>query len=193
MRLPSRREMSLNDITSIRVSNKSLTKKVAGAMAKIARDGRDVDVLAGSASAVNTALKASAVARQFTVDDNIDTYLVPSFEVVDDRKRVNFKMVTVKTKQTPLEPDVVEYLVGNSTEAGALAGALAARLREGKSANLAVVGATAATRAATAATLAATYAERAVGLFNSFGNSPSKTEGGQPISVLYLNVRPLSV
>ena len=161
MRPPSRREMSHpnQSLTSIRVSNKSLTKKVAGAMAKIARECRDLDVLAGSASAVNTALKASAVARQFTADDDIENYLVPNFLVVDEKKRVNFRMVTTKPKQVAMETDVVEYMVGNSTEAGALAGAVAARLREGKTARLAVVGATAAMRAAMAATLAAQYAE----------------------------------
>jgi stage V sporulation protein SpoVS len=52
-------------IETLKVSNESQAKRVGAAMAHLAREGRGVDVAAGSAKALSTALKAVAIARKY--------------------------------------------------------------------------------------------------------------------------------
>ena len=67
----------------IRVSAKSRSTAVAGAIAGVVREQGHVDVQAIGAGAVNQALKAAAIARGFLALDGIDVVLVPSFADVD--------------------------------------------------------------------------------------------------------------
>lgn len=61
----------------IKVSAKSTTKTVAGALAYLARERRSVRIVAGSAACINTALKASATARRYVEADGVDLYILP--------------------------------------------------------------------------------------------------------------------
>lgn len=67
----------------IRVSATSQTTAVAGAIAGIIRERRQVDVQAIGASAVNQAVKAIAIARTYLTDDGLDIWCIPLFVQVD--------------------------------------------------------------------------------------------------------------
>ena len=67
----------------IRVSAKSRSTAVAGAIAGVVRENGRADVQAIGAGAVNQALKAVTIARGFLELDGIYVVLVPSFTVVD--------------------------------------------------------------------------------------------------------------
>ena len=67
----------------IRVSAKSRSTAVAGAIAGVVREHGRADVQAIGAGAVNQALKAVTIARGFLELDGINAVLVPSFTDVD--------------------------------------------------------------------------------------------------------------
>lgn len=67
----------------IRVSAKSRSTAVAGAIAGVMRDKGYAEVQAIGASAVNQAIKAIAIARGYLEEDNFDLTVVPSFTEVD--------------------------------------------------------------------------------------------------------------
>jgi stage V sporulation protein S len=63
----------------IRVSAKSRSPAVAGAIAGVVREHGRADVQAIGAGAVNQALKAAAIARGFLLLDGLDMVCIPSF------------------------------------------------------------------------------------------------------------------
>ena len=67
----------------IRVSAKSRSTAVAGAIAGVIREHGRADVQAIGAGAVNQALKAATIARGFLELDGINVVLVPSFTDVE--------------------------------------------------------------------------------------------------------------
>jgi len=67
----------------IRVSAKSRSTAVAGAIAGVVREHGRADVQAIGAGAVNQALKAATIARGFLELDGINVVLVPSFTDVE--------------------------------------------------------------------------------------------------------------
>ena len=86
----------------IKVSATSQTTAVAGAIAGIIRERRQVDVQAIGASAVNQAVKAIAIAHGYLVDDGLDIWCLPGFVQVDvaglERTAVRF---TVEVRPAP--------------------------------------------------------------------------------------------
>lgn len=66
----------------IKVSSTSQSTAVAGAIAGVVRDHGRAEVQAIGAGAVNQAVKAAAIARQYLILDGINVVLVPSFEAV---------------------------------------------------------------------------------------------------------------
>lgn len=66
----------------LKVSAKSNPNMVAGAIAGILRENRDVELQAIGAGSVNQAIKAVAVARVFLSADNIPIAVVPCFTEV---------------------------------------------------------------------------------------------------------------
>lgn len=67
----------------IKVSAKSRSTAVAGAIAAVIREHRFAEVQAIGAGAVNQAVKALAIARGYLHDDGIDIVCVPFFKEVD--------------------------------------------------------------------------------------------------------------
>ncbi|MCC7355839.1 MAG: stage V sporulation protein S [Anaerolineae bacterium] len=67
----------------IKVSARSRSTAVAGAIAGVIRDTKRAEVQAIGASAVNQAIKAVAIARGYLVQDGIDIICIPSFTEVD--------------------------------------------------------------------------------------------------------------
>jgi stage V sporulation protein S len=63
----------------IRVSAKSRSPAVAGAIAGVVRENGRADVQAVGAGAVNQAVKAIAIARGFLLLDGLDVVCIPSF------------------------------------------------------------------------------------------------------------------
>lgn len=67
----------------LKVSAHSRSTAVAGAIAGIIRGGRPVYVQAIGAGAVNQAIKAVAIARNYLLQDKIDIMCMPSFVEIE--------------------------------------------------------------------------------------------------------------
>lgn len=67
----------------IKVSAQSRTALVAGAIAGVMREDGEAEVQAVGASAVNQAIKATAIARGFLERDGIDIAVTPSLVDVE--------------------------------------------------------------------------------------------------------------
>src|SRR5512138_2884881 len=67
----------------IKVSAKSRSTAVAGAIAGVIRENKRAEVQAIGAGAVNQAIKAVAIARGYLEQDGLDIYVIPTFAEVD--------------------------------------------------------------------------------------------------------------
>lgn len=67
----------------IKVSAKSRSTAVAGAIAGVIRESREAVVQAVGAGAVNQAVKAIAIARSYLQQDGLDLAVVPTFVEVE--------------------------------------------------------------------------------------------------------------
>jgi len=80
----------------IKVSAKSRSTAVAGAIAAVIREHRYAEVQAIGAGAVNQAVKALAIARGYLTRDEIDIIFIPYFTEVDidgqERTAVRFSV-----------------------------------------------------------------------------------------------------
>jgi stage V sporulation protein S len=81
----------------IKVSAQSRSTAVAGAIAGVMRERKHAEVQAIGASAVNQAIKAVAIARNYLQLDGIDIVCVPEFvEVdIDGQERTAVRLVVV--------------------------------------------------------------------------------------------------
>jgi stage V sporulation protein S len=79
----------------IKVSAKSRSTAVAGAIAGMVREQKRAEVQAIGAGAVNQAVKAVAIARGYLTLDGIDVICIPSFVeiTIDDQERTAVKLV----------------------------------------------------------------------------------------------------
>ena len=79
----------------IKVSARSRTASVAGAVAGVIREAGRAEVQAIGAGAVNQAVKAIAIARGYLLEENRDIFCVPSFvEVsIDGSERTALRML----------------------------------------------------------------------------------------------------
>ena len=79
----------------LKVSSKSNTNSVAGALAGVIRENGSAEIQAIGAGALNQAIKAIAVARGFVAPSGIDLVCVPSFTDVniDGEERTAIKLV----------------------------------------------------------------------------------------------------
>ena len=79
----------------IKVSGKSRTSAVAGAIAGVFREQRHVEVQAIGASAINQAVKALALSRNYLAEDGFNVVFVPEFVDVeiDQKVRTAIKFV----------------------------------------------------------------------------------------------------
>jgi len=80
----------------IKVSARSRSTAVAGAIAGVIREHRYAEVQAIGAGAVNQAVKALAIARGYLTRDEIDIWFIPYFTEVEidgqERTAVRFKV-----------------------------------------------------------------------------------------------------
>jgi stage V sporulation protein S len=84
-----------------KVSARSRSTSVAGAIAGVIREGQYAEVQAIGAGAVNQAIKAIAIARGYLDKDGIQIVCVPSFVEVDieGKERTAVKMTVLKPGQ----------------------------------------------------------------------------------------------
>jgi stage V sporulation protein S len=82
----------------LKVSAKSRSTAVAGAIAGVVRDSGHAEVQAIGAGAVNQAVKAVAIARGYLAEDGIDVICIPSFTevMIGDQERTAIKLVVDK-------------------------------------------------------------------------------------------------
>ena len=72
----------------IKVSGKSRTSAVAGAIAGVFREQRHVEVQAIGASAINQAVKALALSRNYLTEDGYNVIFVSEFVDVEIDQKV---------------------------------------------------------------------------------------------------------
>jgi stage V sporulation protein S len=72
----------------IKVSGKSRTSAVAGAIAGVFREQHHVEVQAIGASAINQAVKALALSRNYLAEDGYNVIFVPEFVDVEIDQKV---------------------------------------------------------------------------------------------------------
>jgi stage V sporulation protein S len=85
----------------IKVSAKSRSTAVAGAIAAVMREHRHAEVQAIGAGAVNQAVKALAIARGYLSGDQIDIACVPYFTEVeiDSQERTAVRFIVEPRRQ----------------------------------------------------------------------------------------------
>ncbi len=90
---------------AIKVSAKSRSTAVAGAIAGVIREHKHADVQAIGAGAVNQAIKAIAIARGYLEPDGLEIVCVPAFVEIDisgeERTAIKFS-VEVRHETEPL-------------------------------------------------------------------------------------------
>jgi stage V sporulation protein S len=79
----------------IKVSARSRTAAVAGAIAGVMREAHRAEVQAIGAGAVNQALKAIVIAKGYLAEEGVDIICVPSFvEVsIDEQERTAIRIL----------------------------------------------------------------------------------------------------
>ena len=79
----------------IKVSARSRSTAVAGAIAGVVREHNRAEVQAIGAGAVNQAIKAIAIARGYLSEDHIDVVVIPFFTevIIEDQERTAIRMV----------------------------------------------------------------------------------------------------
>ncbi len=82
----------------LKVSAKSRSTAVAGAIAGVIRESGHAEVQAIGAGAVNQAVKAVAIARGYLAEDGIVIVCVPSFVevIIGDQERTAIRLVVEK-------------------------------------------------------------------------------------------------
>jgi stage V sporulation protein S len=95
-------------VDTIKVSAKSRSTSVAGAIAGVIREHKRADVQAIGAGAVNQAVKAIAIARGYLERDGLDNMCMPAFVEVDvsgeERTAVRFAVEVSRTFTPPPAP-----------------------------------------------------------------------------------------
>lgn len=83
----------------LKVKSTSDVKKVAGAIAAIIREGKEVELQVIGAAAINQAVKAIIVARGCVSINGFDLYSIPAFTEVeiDGEKRTAVKFIIKHT------------------------------------------------------------------------------------------------
>ncbi len=79
----------------IKVSARSRTTAVAGAIAGVVRESKRAEVQAIGAGAVNQAIKACAIARGYLKEDGIDVIIIPAFVeiMIGNQERTALRLV----------------------------------------------------------------------------------------------------
>jgi stage V sporulation protein S len=118
-----------------KVSAESNIQKVSGFIAAGVRGNQPATVLAISDLAVNKAIKALALARNFLASENLDLVAQPRFPEYDKAQGTAHMQLDLQAKQTRVKLDELaaeQMAVSQHSVPTAVAGAIASSAREGK-------------------------------------------------------------
>jgi len=143
----------------LHVSGQSPVKQVAGAISWISRAGECPRLLATLAPAINQAAKAVAIARKFLEEDKIDIACYPMFTPGRRRQDESFTFLLRKStmRAVVLDDGTQELKVSKQSNPGTVAGAIAARVREGQRVVLSSIGPISVSRAISSIAIARQY------------------------------------
>lgn len=79
----------------LKVSSKSNSNSVAGAIANVFREKGSVEVQAIGAGALNQAIKAIAIARGFVAPTGVNLVCIPAFQdiIIDNEERTAIRLI----------------------------------------------------------------------------------------------------
>lgn len=103
----------------IKVSTRSKTASVAGAIAGVMRDSGKAEVQAIGAGAVNQAIKAIAIARGYLLEEDVDIVCIPSFVeiMIGDAERTAIRLLVLPRTEAALSADAPSSkTAGSSTD-----------------------------------------------------------------------------
>ncbi len=82
----------------LKVSSKSNPSKVAGAIANLYREKKEIEIQTIGAGSLNQAIKAVAIARGFLVPSGEDIALIPAFNdvLIDGESKTALKLMVQK-------------------------------------------------------------------------------------------------
>jgi stage V sporulation protein S len=88
-------------MTIIKVSARSRTAAVAGAIAGVMRENQRAEVQAIGAGAVNQAVKAIIIAKRYMADEGVEIMCIPSFVdvLINDQERTAVRLVVESIPQ----------------------------------------------------------------------------------------------
>jgi len=143
----------------LHVSGQSPVKQVAGAISWISRAGECPRLLATLAPAINQAAKAVAIARKFLEEDKIDIACYPMFTPGRRRQDESFTFLLRKStiRAVVLDDGTQELKVSKQSNPGTVAGAIAARVREGQRVVLSSIGPLSVSKAISSIAIARQY------------------------------------
>lgn len=80
---------------TLKVSSKSDSNRVAGALANVLRENEEVELQAIGAGALNQAIKGIAIARGFVAPSGKNLVCIPAFSdiVIDGEERTAIKLI----------------------------------------------------------------------------------------------------
>lgn len=81
----------------LKVASSSNPSSVAGALVKNMQEGKEVELLAVGAGAINQAVKAVAIARGYVSPQGVDITVKPGFEDVEieGKKKTAIKLIVI--------------------------------------------------------------------------------------------------
>lgn len=81
----------------LKVASSSNPSSVAGALVKNMQEGKEVELLAVGAGAINQAVKAVAIARGYVSPQGVDITIKPGFEDVEieGNKKTAVKLIVI--------------------------------------------------------------------------------------------------
>ena len=91
-------------MTIIKVSARSRTAAVAGAIAGVMRENSRAEVQAIGAGAVNQAVKAIIIAKGYLEEEGVEIACVPSFVdvLIDDKERTAVRLIVEPIPQSKI-------------------------------------------------------------------------------------------
>lgn len=90
----------MRETTILKIRSNSDPSKVAGAICAMIQDGKNIELQAIGAGAVNQAVKSIATARGYIASSGINLYCIPAFTTVDieSEERTGIKFIIKEDK-----------------------------------------------------------------------------------------------
>lgn len=85
----------MSEVQVLKVKSTSPVNKVAGAIAEMVREGKQVEIHAIGAGAINQSIKALATARGYVATNGLNLYCIPAFVdlKIDEADRTGIKLI----------------------------------------------------------------------------------------------------